>query len=236
MTYTVTKLITGAFYLSGVVSKEFQSVTGDQLGEGLEFLNDILGDVRINNDMVPYYSSQELIVAPGESVQFIPGLIQAETLTFFIQSIRYQMAPVGRDAFFGNSRAENITSLPLTYHVERAKGGANIYFYFKPNQEYAMQLWGQFGLEEATGNEDLSIIYDRFYINYLKYAVTSRICQEYGYSIPMEVSKQLEKYIDSISKKSAVLDLTNTITSTLGGGGALNYAQVNLGHGWVTSG
>jgi hypothetical protein len=229
--------LTGAFSMSGVVSKEFQSVTGDQLGEGLDLLNDILGDTRINNDMVPYYTSETLVVAPGESVQFVPGLIQAETLTFFIQSIRYQMAPVGRDIFFGNSRAEGITSLPLTYHVERALGGANIYFYFLPNQEYEMQLWGQFGLEEATLNEDLLLVYDRFYINYLKYAVTARICQEYGYSLPPDVAKQLEKYINSIAKKSAVLDLTNTIISTLGNNNAaMNYGQVNLGHGWVTSG
>jgi hypothetical protein len=75
---------------------------------------------------------------------------------------------------------------------------------------------------------------DRFYINYLKYALAVRLCNEFDYVIPPGVDKQLLKYEQMISKRSQKIDLRNTIVSTLSSNNmAINYAQVNIGRGWA---
>ncbi len=96
-----------------------------------------------------------------------------------------------------------------------------------------MEGWGLFGLTEVTLFVDLLLVYDQFYINYLKYALAERICINYDYDVPANVAKQLEWYQGVISKRSQQMDLKMQKTSTLMGGSALNYAQINLGRAWT---
>jgi hypothetical protein len=335
--YTVTKLITDAYYLSGIVAREFQQVDGTQLNDGLGMLNDILGDKVVENDMIPYFSQYDLNLTQGTGTYFIPNLIQIDTIVFFIQGIRYEMTELQRKGFFGTARADNIQSLPFTWHTERKPDGANLYLYFLPDTNYPVQIWGLFRLEEVILNQDLvsknttvflgnvfvtgtgtlapqqlvingidfagvyanaaalvtainasaanvqaqlsvnvitlissdmvrmstlgvgdaanTITFtnfstldgpldqsflpmelDRFYVTYLKYALANRLCIEFNYSTPVEVERQLNKYELMISKRSQQLDMTLRKISTLGSPMSLNYAFINLGHGWTIGG
>ena len=156
MSYTVTKLITDAFYTSGIVSRDFSTVSGSQFQDGLDMVNDIITDKTVEDDMIPYFSKYSFDSIQGKDVYFIPNLIQLETLVFFIGSIRYEMTNLERRRFFGSSRANNIQSLPFTFHVERCTGGANLNLYFVPNVDYPMEAWGQFSLSEVAINQDLT--------------------------------------------------------------------------------
>lgn len=156
MTYTVAKLITNAYYTSGIVARSFQTVQGDQLEDGLDFLNEILGDKTVENDMIPYMSKYTFNSIVGQESYFVPNLIQTETVVFFLDTVRYQMVEIPRKAYFGSTRAQTIQTLPLTYHIERQFNGANIYLYFLPNQVYPMEVWGQFRLQAVDFNQDLS--------------------------------------------------------------------------------
>lgn len=156
MSSTVLDVINGAYYTAGVVARDFQGVEGSQLNDGLNFLNDILADKTVEIDMIPYYSQYDSVTIPGQQTYFIPNLIELETLVFFLNSVRYQMTEIPRSLYFGTGRAENISSLPFTYHVERCFGGANIYLYFLPETSYAIQAWGLFRLAEVNINQDLS--------------------------------------------------------------------------------
>lgn len=233
MAYTVTQLVTGAFKSSGIVAAEFETVSGDQFQDGLLYLNDLLGEKRVENNMLPYYSEHVFNAVIGQEEYFIENLIQVVTATFDLNSVRYQMNQIQRDQYFGATRANNITSLPFSYHVERQKGGANFYLYFLPDKTYPITLWAQFDLQTVTATQDLELIFDRFYITYLRYALAARICSEFDYDIPSGVQKNLDKYESIISKKSQQLDLRMKKSSTLGSEGNLNYAQVNLGQGWT---
>ncbi|MEO6077572.1 MAG: hypothetical protein ABIP54_02185 [Candidatus Andersenbacteria bacterium] len=155
MSYTVTKLINDAYYASGIVSRGFTTVEGSQLNDGLDFLNDILADKTIEKDMVPYYTVYNFFAVAGQEKYFIPGLEELETLTFFLENIRYQMREVGRIQYFGSARADNISSLPFNWHLERCPGGVNIYLYFFPNTNYPIQAWGKYRLAEVSLNQDL---------------------------------------------------------------------------------
>lgn len=233
MSYTTLKLITNAFHASGIVPREFQQVSGPQVEEGLDYLNEILTDKVVEDDMIPYYTKYNFTGVIGQEVYFVPDLIQLDTLVFFIDTVRYQMNYAQRIQYFGVSRANNINSLPIMYHVERQKGGANIYVYFPPVGAYPFEAWGLFGLSSTFLTQDLALILDNFYISYLKYALAERICINYDYRVPDSLAKTLKWYQAKISKRSQQLDLTIAKTSTLVKSTAINYAQVNLGRAWT---
>jgi hypothetical protein len=234
MAYTTLQLINFAYYESGIVSRGFETVSGQQANDGLIFLNDVIADKTVEQNLIPYYQVYNFTAIAGQEAYFIPDLIDVDTFTFFIDTVRYQTQNRARREYFGSSRADNIQSLPGSWHMERTFGGANIYIYFKPNTTYPLQLWGQFRLAQVVINQDLSLTLDRFYINYLKYDLAARLCQEFNYTVPPGVAKQLTQYEDNISKKSGPMDLNLTKLSTLQRRGSINYGQVNLGHGWIS--
>jgi len=234
MAYTTLQLINNAYYQSGIVSRGFETVSGQQANDGLEFLNDLLQDKTVENGLVPYYTKYDFTAVTGQEAYFIADLISVDTFVFFIDTVRYQTENRARREYFGSSRADNIQSLPGSWHMERTFGGANIYIYFKPNTTYPLTLWGQFRLSAVTINQDLSLTLDRFFIDYLKFDLANRLCAEYNYSVPPGVAKTLSKLEDAISKKSGPMDLNLIKLSTLQRRGGINYAQVNLGQGWVS--
>lgn len=234
MTYTTLQLISNSYYESGIVSRGYETPTGQQTTDGLQFLNELLDDKTIDNGMIPYYSEYDFFAVIGQEKYFIPNLINVDTFVFFIDTVRYQTQNRARRDYFGTSRANNIESLPGSWHIERCLGGANLYIYFLPNQNFPLTIWGQFRLAEVTINQDLSLTLDQFYINFLKFELATRLCAEYNYSVPPGVDAGLKKYINLIDKQSGPMDLRLTKLSTLQRRGSINYGQVNIGHGWVS--
>jgi hypothetical protein len=236
MSVTVTDLITQAYYASGIVSRDFQTVSGTQMNDGLKFLNDLLGEKTLQKDQIPYYVTQfQFPAIIGQEKYFIPNLIQVETLSFFLDNVRYSMFENSEDIYFGTPRANNILSLPFNWAQQRVFGGLNIYLYFFPDRAYTMELSGTFRLAFVTLNQDLSLTLDRFYTSYLKYELAERLCSEFNYSVPPGVDKQLLIFRQALSKRSAIMDLHIHLLSTLNPNEAINYGQVNIGHGWTTS-
>lgn len=233
MAYTTNELISGAYYAAGIVSREFETVSGAQIGDGLVWLNNILTEKTVDDGMVPYEGTYTTNFVVGQEVYDIPNLIQVDTLVFFLDQVRYAMKYEQRNDYFGSSRVENIQTLPFQWYWERGFGGGKLYIYFKPDRTYPMELHGIFRLSTVSLGQDLSLTIDEFYITYLRYALADRICAEYNFTTPANVLRQLGKYESFISKKSRVLDLRINKTSTLQQGGTFNYAFINLGKGWM---
>lgn len=233
MAYTTTQLITGSYYESGVVSREFETVSGSQIGDGLLWLNDIITEKSVDEGMVPYETTYSANFVVGQETYYIPNLIQVDTLVFFLDQVRYAMKYTKRNDYFGSSRVENIQTLPFEWYFERQLGGGNLYIYFQPDQNYPMQLHGIFLQPPVALGQDLTLQFDQFYITYLRYALADRICSEFAYVTPPNVIRQLSKYEAWINKNSRILDVSIHKTSTLQKRGSLNYAFINLGHGWV---
>ncbi len=233
MPYTVLKLVSNAFYTSSIVSRDFETVSGNQANDGVDILNDLLGDKSIDNGMLPYFKKYDFVALQGQSEYFIPNLRNVDTYTFFINSVRYSTTRQTRHEFFGNSRPMDVESLPGAWHFEKETGGGRLYLYFVPNQDYPAQIWGQFGLDSVTINDDLELTYDRFYITYLKYELAVRLCTEYSWKVPADVRDQYNSYCEMIKSQSSILDLKTQKISTLGTNGFINYAQVNIGRGFL---
>lgn len=232
MAFTARQLITKAYYLSGIVSRKFQSVSGDQITDGLDFLNEVIAEKAITGSMIPYFKEYSLTAVPGQEEYEIPDLIQAETVTFNIGPVRYSMNVQGRKAYFGTGRVDNTQSLPYQWHIERKLNGSTLYLYFIPNDGYDIKIWGKFKLDEISDLcDDLELIYDKFYIKYLTYATANEICDEYNVILPVQAAKTLEILEEKLTYVSP-LDLSVQKKSSFQRDTSINYADVNLGRGW----
>lgn len=232
MAYTTTELITNSYYLSGVVSRDFETVSGSQLADGLRLLNDLLAVRTADSQMVPYYSKYELTAVIGQEEYFIPNLIQAETFTFNIGDVRYETSPVGRRDYFGAGRVDNIQALPFNYHIEPCLNGSNLYVYFEPSDLYPMTLWGKFSIGPVTLGQNLPATFDDFYQVYLKYGLSKYICNFNRISFTQDNLTELER-LEAMIKDFSPPDLKIKKISTLRkGNSGLNWGDVNTGHGW----
>lgn len=236
MAYTTTQLITNAFYGSGVVSREFETVSGPQIADGLNWLNDIISEKNVDEAMVPFETMYTFNAVAGQEAYFISGLLKVDTLVFYLDQVRYAMKFTPRNQYFGSSRVENIRTLPFEWYFERSLGGGTVYLYFKPDRAYPIDIHGVFQIPNVTLGQDLELVFEEFFRTYLRYALMDRICAEYAYTTPDNIKRQLGKYESFIAKKSRKLDLRMTKVSTLTQIGSFNYGFVNLGKGWVKPG
>lgn len=233
MSTTARALITKAYYLSGIVSRRFQTVSGDQLTDGLSLLNEALATEGIDGQLIPYYQEYSFNAVAGQETYFIPGLIEPETLTFNIGPVRYSMEYKQRRKYFATPRQDNIESLPYEWHIERKLNGADLYMYFLPNTNYPVKLWGKFKLDEITDLcEDLELKYDQYFIKYLTYSLAREIADEWGMPLPVETSKELARLEEKLTYVSPI-DLTTKKKSTFRSGDVINYGYANLGTGWL---
>src|ERR1700760_1714349 len=100
MPYTVRQLITRAYYLSSIVSEQYQTVSGFQIGEGLGLLNELLSLYALDKQLIPYYKFGEFVGIVEQESYFVSGLILCDSLTFELQIVRYSMERLERKAYF----------------------------------------------------------------------------------------------------------------------------------------
>ncbi len=241
MAYTAQQLITRAWYLSGIVSRNLQVVTGDQLSDGLYLLNAMLDFKQIETDLVPYFQYIEFPAIQGQEYYFLPYVAEMESLTFNIDVVRYPMDSISRRHYYGSSRVDNIKTLPFGYNYNRALGGGNLALYFLPETNYPLKAMVKLFLTDVTLSQDLTNIteivpytfinssnqgYDTSYIEYLRYALAEYMCSEYG----IQFNPQSEKILTSMKRKlmyisppdltmikSTILASDNAVLATCGG-------------------
>jgi hypothetical protein len=232
MAYTATDLVTRSWYLSGIVARNLETVSPDQITDGMQLLNTLLDFKAADLRLIPFFTRFGFNLVTNVEEYFIPNLFQVETLTFNIQTVRYQMNQISRVKYFGTPRVDNIQSLPYSYHVERVKDGSNIFVYFKPNQTYPAMLTGKFGLTNVVIGTDLETLYENFYIEYLRYALAQMMCNEYDVEFSPDKLAMLKIYESKCTDESPT-DLSTRKLSAFNRGSGINYGQANLGLGWT---
>lgn len=231
MAYTALQLITRAYYLSGVVAREFETVSGTQIQDGLYLLNALLDYATVNTRLIPYWGRSVLNLVAGQEKYFVEGLRELETFTFNIGPVRYPVTEVNRIHYFGNGRVDNIVSIPFICLAEKAMDGMDIYVYFLPDQDYVANITGKYQLSDVTLTTDLSTVYDKYYIEYLRYSLAQYICLENIIEFPQMHEAQLEKMIKQLSWQSPP-DLTMKKTTLINNQQSINWSQINLGRGF----
>lgn len=226
-------LINRAWYLSGIVPRGLKQVSAEQGTDGLFWLNQALVEKNITGRQIPYYTEYHFNLIAGQEDYFIPNLIQSDCITFTIQQIRFSLYPKSRINYQGESRTDNIQSLPVYYYEQRVNNGCKEKFYFLPAGDYPATITGRFSMPEVLGaSDDLDLVMDKYYQLFLMYDLAIYLCNFYKTPVPQMTQEKWQSLSRSIADINAT-DLSIQKVSTLTRGGALNYAVVNLGGGWT---
>jgi len=231
MAYTALQLITRSYYLSQVVSRSLQTVTGEQINDGLSLLNALLDVKGSDIRLIPYFQELDFPLVAGQEKYFVPDLLSVESITFNLNTVRFPMMKMSRRQYFANGRVDNIQSLPFSWHLERTLGGSDIYVYFLPQADYLAKIWGKFGLTNVTLTTDLSLVYDLYYIEYLRFALAEYICVEWGAVFPDQAAmkfKEIRKKLMDVTP----FDLNVQKSSYFNAGFSLDWQSVNLFKGY----
>lgn len=232
MAYTALQLITRAYYLSQVVSRDLQTLTASQVTDGLYLLNADLDYKSTDLRLIPYFQRTTFNTVQGTGDYFIDGLLYVDSLTFNIGQIRYSLTENTRKEFFSGPRVDDIQSLPYSYRTERELDGTRIFLYFVPEAVYVMKLSGKYALPEVTLTTDMSLTFDKFYIEYLRYSLAIRICENYGATVP---DSTYAKYMEMQKKLMDVSppDLSMTKRGYFGSKGVWDWQTINLYKGFL---
>jgi hypothetical protein len=209
-------------------------------------LNALLDFKQIELDLIPYYTYIEMPLVGGKEFYFLPNVAEVELATFNIDVVRYPMDQVGRRAYFGSSRVDNIQTLPFNWNFNRGQGGGTLGVYFLPQANYPLKMMVKFFLNDVTLQTDLTNVgenlpytflqtnnagYDTSYIEYLRYALAQYMCSEYG----ILFNPESERILTSMKRKLMYMsppDLTLKKLSILCEGSGMNWGDVNIGRGW----
>lgn len=233
--YTVNKLITNAFYLSKVRSKDFQTVGGDDITVGLELLNEVLSELCINTKMIPYYKEYVTAAVIGQEKYFIPNLVEPFSVTFNMTTVRYATSQLTRRQFHSTTRVDGIIAMPFNSSFERTLNGCDLYLQFLPAETYPLKIWGKFSYEFVTHGDlinNMLLTYDLFMIRYLKHLLAKEICNYYGVEMPPQIEQVLQRISDNLNDMNPI-DLTSRSISLYNEKNSLNWAEVNLGRGFT---
>lgn len=231
MAYTARMLITRAYYLSQVVSRQLQTVSGEQVNDGLFLLNALLEFKGTDLREIPYFKRDTLTLQAGVDEYFIQNLLYVDAMTYNIGVVRYPMSELTRKQFFDTARVDNIQALPFSYRVEREKGGSRIYLYFAPQDNYILKLSGKFGFTNVTLDTDLTLYYDNFYIEFLRYQLAEYICSDYGATFPDESKAKLREMEEKILDVSPA-DLSIRKTTFFTTQSPMDWQAINISGGW----
>lgn len=232
MAYTALQLITKAYYLSQVVSRELQTVSGVQVSDGLDLLNALLDFKGTDLRLIPYFRRDTFPTIASTEEYYRANLLQIDAMTFNIGTVRYSMQESSRRDYFDSPRVDNITTLPWSFRQERELGGTRIYLYPLPQSVYDIKLSGKFGLTQVTLNEDISLVYDLYYIEYLRYELAAYICSEYGATFPDMSQAKLNEMKQKLMDVNPV-DLRIMKRSYFNNQSCIDWQVVNLSVGYL---
>ncbi len=233
MVFTAQQLITKALYTSGISSRALQTPTFQELSDGLDQLNDILSETIYKTDLQPFWTVYDGVTCvAGQEIYAIPGITAVQSVTFFIDEVRYAMMPATREQYFAYSRVNPIETLPYQWFLNRTASGGDLYLYYVPAQNYPLEIVCKFQDTSLTQFTDLSLTFDKNYLLYLRYKVAAYLCDFYQEPFPPQAAAKLADFERRILNV-APLDFTNRKLSKFQIGNSPDYGQVNLGGGFT---
>ena len=242
MAYTARTLIQRSWYLSGIVARNLQTVTGDQETDGLMLLNALLDFKQIETDLVPYWTYLEFPLVGGQEFYFLPNISEIESATFNIDVVRYPMDTTTRRAYYASSRVDNIQTLPFNWNYNRGQGGGTLAMYFLPQANYPLKLMAKFFLNDVTLDTDLTNIYSGLAQGFVSSITITNPGLNYTQTPTITISPPSQSngitaqafatvtngFISSINIINAGSGYTTTPTVTIAGNGTGAVASANI--------
>lgn len=231
-TYLAEELITRSLYLTGIVGRQTQTPTTEQINDGLFLLNELLDVKFMEPQLIPYWTyNTDYTAVAGQEEYFITNCCEIESVTFNIDTVRYPMDFTNRKSYFGSVRIDDVSSLPFNWYFNRSKGGGTLYLYFLPASAYPLKIMGKFALTDVTLSTDLTTLYDGAYLSYMRYELGRYICDDFNLTFPEQHMQELMRKRKTLINVSPP-DLTVRKKSVLTKGAPINFGDINIGRGY----
>lgn len=236
MAITAQEVAADALYESGIVARDMETPSASQIKDAIKQINYILSQEATNLGLNPYYDTYHFTAVIGEEKNFIPNLIQPETVTYTQASnnIRYPMEWLPRDKYFGSGRLNNIETYPTMWFSEPGFGGATLYVYPLPNVAYNFEIHAKFRLQMVTQFQDLSLTLEKEFIDYITHRCAQRMCAIQGFPLPDNIKALITESESYLKSLMAPPDYSLKRHSTLGRSrrGIPNPALSQMFDGW----
>jgi hypothetical protein len=234
MVWTARELVVDALQLANVTSPELQTASGFQIDKGLYALNRILDFKQMDVNFVPYYKYiTDIDMLVNQEEYFLENVSYVESVTFTYGTVRFPMQRRTNQVYYSSARVNNIPSFPSIYTTRRINGGTQLSVYFLPSQPFPMQILAKMYLENVNLDTDLELVYDRGYIEYLRFFLTKYICIYFTIPIPPEIIQQLGEIENTLRDLSGPTPQVSKI-SCLQGNFMMGWNYVNLDKsGWL---
>lgn len=232
MAYLASQLLVKALRTTGLAPADIgNQPTSRMMVDALDLLNEILSQINSDGALLPYTTTTFIDLTAGQQTYQIPNLIQWQAIAYYLQDIRYTLYYSARTDYYSSNRADNILSLPYQFHVERTLGGSEISMYFFPQEDYPLQITGLFGFNSVNMGQDISNLFDTYYLKYLRLQLADSICNYYNVPLPANSAREL-MVIKKQIKRLNNPDLSAQVVPLMGGANFPSYAQANFRNGF----
>lgn len=180
---TPNDIIDRAYRIIGVRSKD-RALSGDDIGQGLYILNQMLDHYSADSELIAYYDLISFPLTIGQESYTISDQVTADVtnkrlvylkyVNLIDQQYRYPVRVENDTTFYRFTRDETVTRRPNLVFLQQEIGQSRITFIVKPDKAYTCVVKGKFilaHLELSTIITQVPIAYHR----YLEYALGNEL-------------------------------------------------------------
>jgi len=180
---TPNDIIDRAYRIIGVRSKD-QALSGDDVGQGLYILNQMLDHYSADSQLIAYYDVIEFPLVVGQESYTISDQLVADVtnkrlvylkyVNLIDNQYRYPVRVENDTMFYRFTRDETVTRRPSIVFLQQEIGQSRITFIEAPDKTYTCVVKGKFilaHLELSTIITQVPIAYHR----YLEYALANEL-------------------------------------------------------------
>lgn len=205
--YTVRQLVSESYYLTNIVARDNEVVSGTQSALGLLLLNTIIDFSRTDKQIIPFWENKSYSTATGVSKYYIKNLSSIENITYLNGSEIIPLRMLNSSEYYDSTLSTNNTGDTGAYYAERLSGGTNIILVNTPASDSTMYIHGKFACIELEFTSNLLDYFELGYIEYLTYKLADSICIRNNIETPVNILKSISDYRAIISS-SSVANLT----------------------------
>lgn len=187
LTPTANELIINSLYLLGELGVG-ETPDAFMLSTGLELLNEIINGFTADSIYIPYVTSLNFTMVPGQASYTIstqPGaditsdrVVEIDYANYLVQNVSYPIKVISKAVYYNNHRLEDFQSRPSTVFLDKQAPQSTITFYPVPDMTYPCTIQVKSMLDEITEHQVLDQL-PPYVVSFLKYALAKRFLAYY---------------------------------------------------------
>lgn len=215
---TTNELIVNSLYLLGELGVG-EAPDAFMLSTGLELLNEILDKCSADSIFIPYLTTLDFVMVPGQAEYSISDLLGVTpdisgdrianlvSVNYSVQTVNYPVSILSKSQYYGVVRLTDLTARPGFVFLNKQPLESIIKFYPAPDQPYNCQVQAKSFLDKLLAHQNLNSLPPNCY-GFLKYALARKFRSYYPSGNWNETAEDEYQDYYNILKNENELDLT----------------------------